>query len=841
MEATVRQRPDASPFRLTGRQVLAAVVAALSGLACLVLATHYPLAPAAAVGIAVFCGAGFFAWPQMWLLVLPAVLPLVGFAPWTGWITFEELDILILAAAAGGYGRMAGTRRPNGGENSGTNNGPSNGLNNSVLGHHPPSQSVLVWLLAGLFAMSTAISMLRGFGDAGGFSFGWFQGYHEAMNSARLAKSLFEVLLLLPLWHLASAQNRARAENWLSTGLLIGLAAASLATIWERVAFTGLLNFSSDYRTTALFWEMHVGGAALDGFLALTLPFALREFVVARTPLRWGFAATALALAAYACLTTFSRGVYLAIPLGAAVFAALHFGSQHRQIQAAPGRADETRGDIHPTAFLLLVLGFGVGAAWMFPASGYRGMAALWLTVALMLPLARVLRSFSPVQWVWAVGLGTGAMMLAVATAWMLPKGAYFACGLAALLTAAMLVLSRQGNQASRLAGPLAFAGFAGTVAGTALVADHWSKSAGLLHAAPVLLLVALLCLVAGARSKPLWPAGLRWQGAAVAAMALVAAITGIFGGGSYMSGRFSTAEQAVGGRQAHWQMGRDMLNTPADWLLGKGMGRFPANYALAGNPKEHPGDYRIRREGDNAYLTLTGGLHINGWGEIFRITQRVSVPVKAAIVTAKVRADKDVTLHFEVCAKHLLYNNGCAIKQISLKGAPGVWQAVRLELPGDAAVRGDWYAPRLLAFSMAVETRGGSADIDNVALTRADGGQLLVNGDFSGDMAHWFFSSDRHHMPWHIKSLFMNVLFDQGVVGLALGGLLLGGALWRTCAGSARRHPLAPALAASLVGFAVVGLFDSLLDVPRLAWLFYMLLMLALTLRTGPKPVAAP
>ena len=31
---------------------------------------------------------------------------------------------------------------------------------------------------------------------------------------------------------------------------------------------------------------------------------------------------------------------------------------------------------------------------------------------------------------------------------------------------------------------------------------------------------------------------------------------------------------------------------------------------------------------------------------------------------------------------------------------------------------------------------------------------------------------------------------------------------------------------------FAVVGLFDSLLDVPRLGWLFYLLLMVALTLR---------
>jgi hypothetical protein len=34
----------------------------------------------------------------------------------------------------------------------------------------------------------------------------------------------------------------------------------------------GLTNFASDYRTSALFWEMHVGGAALDAWLMLSFP-----------------------------------------------------------------------------------------------------------------------------------------------------------------------------------------------------------------------------------------------------------------------------------------------------------------------------------------------------------------------------------------------------------------------------------------------------------------------------------------------------------------------------------------------------------------------------------------
>lgn len=135
---------------------------------------------------------------------------------------------------------------------------------------------------------------------------------------------------------------------------------------------------------------------------------------------------------------------------------------------------------------------------------------------------------------------------------------------------------------------------------------------------------------------------------------------------------------------------------------------------------------------------------------------------------------------------------------------------------------RGGWYAPRLLAFSVAMTSQGGVTNLADVALTGADRRQLLANGDFSAGMAHWVFSSDRYHMPWHIKSRNMNVLFDRGLLGAALWGMLLVGAPWRT----------------SLGGFAVIGLFDSLVDVPRVAWLFYLLVLMALTL---PRQPSAP
>ena len=126
--------------------------------------------------------------------------------------------------------------------------------------------------------------MQRGFADAGGFVFGWFQGYHEPMNSLRQVKSFFLAALLLPLWIRAGARQPRQCQALPCLGLLLALAGASLAALSERVAYTGLLDFSTDYRSTALFWEMHVGGAALDGCLALILPFALLALLRERTP-----------------------------------------------------------------------------------------------------------------------------------------------------------------------------------------------------------------------------------------------------------------------------------------------------------------------------------------------------------------------------------------------------------------------------------------------------------------------------------------------------------------------------------------------------------------------------
>jgi hypothetical protein len=767
------------------------------------IAWHHPLGGAlATLFFFVLLVAGVARY-SLALIVVPAALPLIGLAPWSGWLSFEEFDLLIMALVSGSYLRLA--IDPSG---------------NQLERNRHDLSSFFAYLCFFVFALSVLIAMLRGFDDAGGFIFGWFQGYYEPMNSVRLAKSYFLALTLLPLWVYSHRKNPELTANLLSTGMAIGLGLASFAAVWERVAFPGFLNFSADYRTTALFWEMHVGGAAFDGFLALTVPFAFWLFTKSRTKPSMACVGGILAVAGYACLTTFSRGVYLGIPVGLIIMAVLSI----RQNQ--PKHIVSLNKQTIISAITILVF-FGLAAFWIFPKSGYRGMLALVISLALLQPVAKAFSNAAQKSAKLTLLSAIGIALLVSSVVGALPKGAYWVFALGTVSTALALWWKRGAVSNKKLLAVLS--GYLSSLAGCVLIAMHWGGEAAVASMLVVVSVIGLAVLIG--RTETVLHVTNGWHIGVVSAMLTMGLVIATFSGGAYMGGRFSTSGQDLEARIQHWKNGMALLGE-SDWWLGKGLGRYPATHFFSAPPAEHPGGYRLEVSGDRSYLSLSGGRHTNGWGEIFRVTQRISPGIAPYKIDFEVLADKPVQLHFEVCEKHLLYNGACVVKQVVIKGLTGEWQKVTSELAGNPPSRGEWYAPKLVAFSVAIETRGGSVKLDNLNLRDGVGTDLLNNGNFADGLAYWFSSSDSHHMPWHMKSMFFNTLFDQGLIGLAVLALMVFVAMFRLTAGGARSHPLAPVIAGSLSGFLVVGAFDSLIDVPRLAALFYFVLMVSLLIR---------
>jgi hypothetical protein len=285
------------------KRSLTRFVCALVALACLGAAcygaSHHPLWPTALLPAVVMLAAVEWRRPGVWLFIVPAGLPWLDFSPWTGWSAFEEFDLLVLATLAGGYASLAWSGSKVGGD-----------------GHRFASPTYRAIRLLLLFGAFTLIALGIGVHDAGGWSFSWFQGYTEPLNAVRTAKSTLFGLLALPLIQRDLRVSVRRASKRLCSGMTAGLTAVVLAVLWERAAYPGLLNLSERYRTTALFWEMHVGGAAIDAYVALAAPFVAWALWSARSAARW-IAAALLALAAtYAGLSTFSRGAYLGVAGG---------------------------------------------------------------------------------------------------------------------------------------------------------------------------------------------------------------------------------------------------------------------------------------------------------------------------------------------------------------------------------------------------------------------------------------------------------------------------------------------------------------------------------------------
>jgi len=798
------------------------------------LALHYPLGGALAL-LAVMAAAALSL--RFWTRTpaFLALMPLLGFAPWTGWITFEEMDLLVLAVAAGGYAALA------------LNLPPRERL---PAWRHELAYSGPVLLLALLFAATSALAMQRGFANAGGFQFGWWQGYLEAMNSLRDVKAYFLALLLVPLWRRAAAVQPQAQSEALLWGMVAACAGMSLAALWERQAFPGLLNFSTDYRTTALFWEMHVGGAAFDGALALTLPFVLLALLRQRAPL--GFAALmgVAILGLYACLTTFSRGVYLAIPAGLAVMLWLR-GAQWRRaskqkvldikpLLSVPGAAK--------LGALALMVGFGLGAMHMFPSSGYRGLLALLgsMMILLTMPSSQWLpsRSQRVVGTLMGALLGFLATGVATALAVYLPKAAYVSYALAFFVALIARRLNQPG-QARPVQSCLMSALWFWVLFSTVLVADSWGGSEARSDALDVVVPLGLAWL-----AMLIWPAlwpfkflgslGWRQRGLVFSALIVLAASVGVLGGGVYLRDRMSTAAEDLDVRFAHWHQGLSMLDGTEELILGKGAGRYVASMFFEGPFKERVGDYRLLEEGTQSWLRMTGAHQPTGGGALLRVGQRVSPPEGRLRFEARLRVQRPETLMVEVCEKHLLYPESCLERALQVKPLPdgAGWQQVQADLGLASPMGGDFYAPRMVMFSLAVDTLAGSVDIDSASLSDAHG-ELLSNGKFARGLAHWFFSSDRNHLPWHIKNMALHVWFEQGLLGLAVLSVLVLLALLRLSFGRGREQPLAPALAGALVGFLCVGAFDSLLDVPRLALAFFALLLFALGLRALPGTVA--
>ena len=524
--------------------------------------------------------------------------------------------------------------------------------------------------------------------------------------------------------------------------------------LWERAAFPGWLNFSTHYRTTATFWEMHFGGAAIDIYLVASAPFAVWFLLDQRRPLRWLGAASLSLLALYAVLTTFSRGVY-----GAALLPLLLLGIgklmlRHRQWWAALA---QSLGEVN-----------------------WRGRAGVVLALLLLGELVTV---------VWG--------------------GSYMRERFA----------DSEADLGQRL--------------------QHWQRGLALLQTP----------------ADQLWGIGLGRLPARYAAQGGAQDAST----GEVVPTEFSGRAQVLTELQAGESTPKAFLRLSGPATQAQLGGLFSVNQRLGVLPILPPLDPQAGPEARR--VPSARGLP-PGFGGAYVVLQVRQGPLGQAP-----RSAGAATLLIKLCEKHLIYEGNCHVQAVKLRPppqasaiqpGPAAWQTVRVALRPYQNLPPQGLLERSSSLSFSVMGVGQTIDMATVQLWAPVGQLPLQNASFTDGMANWLPGAGGYYLPWHIDNLYLELLIERGGLGLA-AVLALGvwamrclWASWRqqnwpTAPDQTglprgknhhdiRQNPLVPYLAASVLGCALAGTVSSVLDAPRIGFLFFSLLLLGVLADHGRK-----
>lgn len=705
--------------------------------------------------------------PQAWLLYLPALLPVCDLGLWSGRIYVNEFDLLVLTTATAHFWRAPDA-------------------------HQFPNLATKGGAIIALLSISFLVSTLIGAIPLPSPDVNQFANYLSPYNALRVAKSIGWALLLLAPLQYCLSRDAAKTSSLFVIGVSIGLALVGIAVLWERgvllavaqshnlwtdryIIGGALLDFTSGYRATALFTELHTGGEAMDAYMALATPFAAAGVLGLRHPLWRLLCLVALGLGTYAVVAGFSRGLYAGYASAMLTVFVLAI---------VLGRRSGLQGRF---ALLRAVSAAAIAAAALVAAYIHGGWTAL------------------------AFGLAFGGAALLVT----------HVLGTRFRLIAALLLAVIVAGGAYKLF--------------DAFLASRYSE----MDAHSALLWAGICATGLGAAAALLGgrvvPPERRFATAMLFAVFAVVCLIAIPAASGYrMVERFSTSSADAETRWDHWaETVRLMAPDARDYAFGMGLGSFPRIYFRRGIGPETKVSFRFDGDGTKTWVELGAA----DYNLMQKIPLKPHTKYELKVMTRGNDAGARMSLKF--CPKLILYDDrytpGCPSFGFQPNGV-NAWTSDSVVLDSGGLGNDAFNWPITLLLHNEADTV--SIQVTGIEVTDSSG-NIVANGDFSAGGDRWILISDFEHLAWHIKNLYLEVFFENGAVGLSIFLFALVAAVATIVRMARQWSPVGIGIAGALVGFMVVGLVGSLLDNPRPAFLFFLILFWAL--QPPPRLAAKP
>jgi hypothetical protein len=267
-----------------------------------------------------------------------------------------------------------------------------------------------------------------------------------------------------------------------------------------------------------------------------------------------------------------------------------------------------------------------------------------------------------------------------------------------------------------------------------------------------------------------------------------------------------------------------------ATTLFGMGLGTYARIVLARKLDGRLPTNFIVEHDGAYPFLSLHAGLPTY-------FGQKVVIdPDQQYRLFVTLRSpDAKGALSLILCEKMLLYSANCRAATFQPRDL-GIWEdfgsAISTAGLDEKAVLG--WLRRPVELSLFDPVPGSTIEIGHIRMLDPQGRDILVNGDFSRGTRRWYFTDDQH-LIWRIKNQYLMSLFEGGVLGLVSFILVAAAAVAGAVRAMAGGERMAAAVAASLAAFLCSGVFDYLLEAPRLGALFYIVAFTGLTMILQP------